>query len=248
MSADGGAARLAELSAQHRLTAIQHDQLARLLALLGRDARAPTSVRSPERAVDVHIADSLAALELEPVRAARSIADLGAGAGFPGIVLAAALPACEVALVDSQARRCAFMQAALARLDLANARVVCARAEQWQEGIGENDAVLARALAPQPVVLEYAAPLLRPGGILVDWRGRRRPGEEQQAAAAAQLLGLRREEIRKVPPFAGGDERHLHLYLKVTETPARFPRRAGVARKRPLGGAAKGVRAGRSPS
>ncbi len=110
-----------------------------------------------------------------------------------------------------------------------------ARAEEWGEGVARNDLVLARALAPQPVVLEYAAPLLRLGGTLVDWRGKRESPEEEEAAGrAAALLGLRRTEMRRVVPFEGARDHHLHVFGKVAETPARFPRRAGVARKRPL--------------
>jgi 16S rRNA (guanine527-N7)-methyltransferase len=78
--------------------------------------------------------------------------------------------------------------------------------------------------------------LLRLGGLLVDWRGRRASEEERKALLAAGQLGLERLEIRKVVPFAGARDRHLHLYLKVTQTPLEFPRRAGIARKRPLGG------------
>jgi 16S rRNA (guanine527-N7)-methyltransferase len=116
-----------------------------------------------------------------------------------------------------------------------NAAVVCGRVEEWERGRRLNDAVVARAVAAQAVVLEYAAPLLCVGGTLVDWRGRRSVAEEEQALRAAELLGLERVEVRRVRPYAAAAERHLHLYLKVTETPTRFPRRPGVARRRPLG-------------
>jgi 16S rRNA (guanine527-N7)-methyltransferase len=85
------------------------------------------------------------------------------------------------------------------------------------------------------VVLEYAAPLLKLGGTLVDWRGKRVPGEEDAADRAAAVLGLRRTALRKVVPFEGARDHHLHVFAKAVQTPARFPRRAGVARKRPLG-------------
>jgi 16S rRNA (guanine527-N7)-methyltransferase len=111
---------------------------------------------------------------------------------------------------------------------------VPARAEEWGDGSSHHDLVVARALAAQPVVLEYAAPLLKVGGALVDWRGKRMPEEEDLADRAAEALGLRRTEVRRVVPFAGARDHHLHVFVKVEETPARFPRRAGVARKRPL--------------
>ncbi len=209
--------------------------MAAILAELAADARAPSTVRDPCEALDVHLADSLAGLEFEAVRSAASLADLGAGAGFPGLALAVALPRCTVALVESQARKCAFIERMVGAAAVKNARVVCARAEEWAEGSGANDVVVARALAAQPVVLEYAAPLLRLGGALVDWRGQRDRGEEAVAAIAGAELGLRRIEIRRVEPYAGARNHHLHVYEKVEETPARYPRRAGVARKRPLG-------------
>src|ERR1700694_4417763 len=133
MGAEGARARLAELAQRHGLTPIQREQLATLLSLLESDPRAPTAVRESARAVDVHIADSLAALELDAVVRRRPVADLGSGAGVPGLVLAVALPAAELWLLESQARKCAFLEAAVGRLGLANTTVVCARAEQWPE-------------------------------------------------------------------------------------------------------------------
>lgn len=226
--------RLAELARAYRLPAGAVESLAALLRLLAEDDSAPTTVRRTERAVDVHVADSLSGLELAVVRRASRIADLGAGAGFPGLVLAAALPDARVALVESVGRKCAFMERAIAAAGVANAHVVCARAEEWRDGLGANDVVTARALAPLAVIAEYAAPLLALGGALVAWKGARDPGEEADAGAAAAELGLEEREVRRVEPFAGAEHRHLHVYSKVRETPPRFPRRAGIARKRPL--------------
>ena len=209
--------------------------LERLLELIASDDSAPTTVREPARAVDVHVADSLSGLELQPVREARMIADIGAGAGFPGLALAAALPDARVFLVESVQKKCAFMVRAIAAAGLTNAEVVCARAEEWRDGLGRNDVVTARALAPLAVIAEYAAPLLRVGGSLVAWKGARDANDEADAAAAARELGLEPREVRSVRPFPGAEQHHLHLYSKVTDTPSRFPRRTGIARKRPLG-------------
>jgi 16S rRNA (guanine527-N7)-methyltransferase len=234
MPPDAAARRLEQLRQRYRLSAGQRYQLATLLDLIAGDPAAPTTVRAAEDAVDVHVADSLVATTLEPLRGAGEVADLGAGAGLPGLVIAVALPAASVALVESNRRKCAFLERAITALALEKARVVCARAEEWRDGLERCDAVLARALAPQPVVLEYAAPLLQLGGVLVDWRGRRNANEEAAAAAAADLLGLSRPEILPVEPFAGAHHRHLQLFTKVAATPSRFPRRPGAARKRPL--------------
>jgi 16S rRNA (guanine527-N7)-methyltransferase len=235
MTAQLPRARLAELARCYALHPRQADQLARLLCVLAREASAPTSIRSPAQAVDTHVADSLVALELPLVAGARAIVDLGSGAGFPGLPLAIALPRSEVDLLESQLRKCQYLEGAIVELALVRAHVVHSRAEEWSAGRGRSDVALARALAPPAVVLEYAAPLLRRGGALVDWRGRRSAAEERQAQRAAAQLGMQIQEIRRVTPFPDARERHLHVYVKVTDTPARFPRRPGVARKRPLG-------------
>ncbi len=97
---------------------------------------------------------------------------------FPGFPLAIALPQCEVKLVESQGVSAPSSSAWRGIRVIGNAEVVCTRVEEWPEGIGVNDVVLPARWRPQPIVLEYAAPLLRLGGALVDWRGKRDPAEE----------------------------------------------------------------------
>ncbi len=226
---------LGELVERHGLHAAAAMQLAALLAALDADPHAPTTVRTPAEALRTHLGDSLVALELDVVRDATRVADLGAGAGFPGLALAIALPAAEVVPVESVARKCVFIRAAADAARLTNVDVVADRAESWSAGLGTRDLVTARALAPLAVLAEYAAPLLCEGGALVAWKGRRDEQEELDAAAAATQLGLAPEAIRAVRPYPGAEHRHLHVLRKVAPTPARFPRRPGMARKRPLG-------------
>jgi 16S rRNA (guanine527-N7)-methyltransferase len=95
--------------------------------------------------------------------------------------------------------------------------------------------VTARAVAGLPVLVEYAAPLLRLSGMLVAWKGARDPAEEELGRAAADEVGLALADVLRVEPFEGARNRHLHLYRKVAPTPGRFPRRPGMAAKRPLG-------------
>lgn len=240
MNPDAGpaGARLGEIAERHGLVARQVEQLERLLSVLAEDELAPSTVRVPARAVDAHVADSLCALELEPVRdlpPGALVADLGSGAGFPGLPLAIALPHVRMRLLESQERKCAYLRRAAATIGLEDTEIVCARAEEWAEGIGACSLTLARALAPQPVVLEYAAPLLATGGLLLDWRGERREREEREAASAAQELGLALEAIVRTDPFPEAREHHIHVFRKFATTPERFPRRPGIARKRPLG-------------
>jgi 16S rRNA (guanine527-N7)-methyltransferase len=221
----------AALAGRYDLPAPAPQQLEALLALLTEDPLAPTTIDAA-RAVDDHLADSLVALELEEVRAAATIADLGSGAGLPGLPLAIALPHATVSLVESSIRKCEFLERAVRKCDLANAEVVHARIEEWAASV---DLVTARALAPLEVVIEYAAPPLRIGGTLVVWRGQRDPEAEAAAAKAAEIVGMRVREIRAVHPYPAARNRYLHLMSKVMETPSRFPRRPGIARKRPLG-------------
>jgi 16S rRNA (guanine527-N7)-methyltransferase len=225
--------RLDELVERYGLDAGMEIALGVLLEQLAAP-EAPTSVHDPAEAVDVHLADSLIALELAEVEWAGRLADLGAGGGLPGLVLAATLPDTRVALVESQRRKCAFLEAAVEAMGLTNAEVVCARAEEWEAGLGACDVVTARALAALPVLIEYAAPLLREGGVLVAWKGQVDAPEEADGAAAAQFLGLAPEAVRSVVPYAGSERRTLHVLRKIAPTPAGYPRRPGMAVKRPL--------------
>jgi 16S rRNA (guanine527-N7)-methyltransferase len=211
-----------------------------LLAALA-DASAPTSVHDPAEARDVHVADSLAGLEIEALRDADRIADLGSGAGLPGLVLAIARPEAAVVLVESVGKKCAWLERTVEALGLDNVRVVCARAEELEED--PFDVVTARALAALPVLCEYAAPLLREGGVLVAWKGAVDAREEADGLYAATVLGLEREEVRAVEPYPASERRTLHVFRKVRPTPEMYPRRAGMAAKRPL--TAPGIRSGR---
>ena len=228
------AARLARLAALYELPARAERQLAVLRDLVAAEPAAITSVRDPAEGVDAHVADSLVALDVPAVRTARRLADLGSGGGFPGLALAIAVPGARVALVESVGRKCAFLASAAHELGLGNVEVVNARAEEWPDGLGAQDVVVARALAPLPVLLEYAAPLLEAGGLLVAWKGRREAAEEADGAAAAGKLGMSVPEPIAVEPFPRTRDRHLYLSSKVRPTPSRYPRRPGMARKRPI--------------
>jgi 16S rRNA (guanine527-N7)-methyltransferase len=190
----------------------------------------------------LHVADGLSGLEVGALRAARRIADVGAGAGFPGLVLAIALPETSVDLIESARRKAAVIDRLRQAAEIQGARAVVARAEEWAKappalggGREAYDAVTARAVAPLAVLVEYAAPLLRPGGVLVAWKGVRDRAEEEAGAKAADQVGLAPLEVLRVEPFEGARNRHLHVYRKVAPTPDRFPRRPGMAAKRPLG-------------
>ena len=187
------------------------------------------------------MADGLSGLEVPELSSARRIADIGAGAGFPGLVLAIALPRAQVDLVESVGRKTAVIDRLIQAVGLGNARSITARVEDYARqpaavggGREAYDAVTARAVGPLALLVEYAAPLLRDGGVLVAWKGARDPAEEASGAAAAEMVGMAVKEVLPVQPYPVSEHRHLHVFRKTAPTPPEFPRRAGMARKRPL--------------
>jgi 16S rRNA (guanine527-N7)-methyltransferase len=174
-----------------------------------------TALRDPVEAWRVLVDDSLRALPLL-AGLGDPIVDVGSGGGAPGIPLAFELPSREVVLLESQRRKCTF----LTRWAPANTRVVCGRVEE--QGTDWAGAVVAKALAPPPVAAEWCLPLARLGGGVVLFIGET-ANLEAVARVAAQVGGGELE-----------DHDGLLLIPKVTPTPAGFPRRPGMARKRPL--------------
>ncbi len=144
--------------------------------------------------------------------------------------------------MESAGRKTAVVDRLIQAGEVSNARSITTRAEELASvpaalggGRGAYDAVAARALGPLALLVEYAAPLLRQGGVLVAWKGARDAAEESAGAAAAAELGLAVEEVLSVKPFPSSENRHLHVMRKISPTPPGFPRRPGMARKRPLG-------------
>ncbi len=233
----GVAERLQALGERYGLSERALDQLERLMAALAAEPDPPTTIRDPLAVVDQHIADSLSGLELEQLRSANRITDLGSGAGFPGLPLAIALPAARVDLVESAARKCEVIARLIDAAGIENARALPVRAEELAAGEGREAyaAVTARALAPLAVLVEYAAPLLRPGGSLVAWKAGPDASEVEAGRAAAGIVGLVPAAVCPVSPYEGSLNLNLYLYLKDRSTPNQFPRRPGMATKRPLG-------------
>lgn len=191
-----------------------------------------SSVRDIDDAIWVHGVDSLGGLLVPQVAAADAIVDMGSGAGFPGIALAAMLPGVPVTLVEAERRKADWLRRASAAFP--NVRVVADRTETL--AIAERDAhpvVTARALGSLPVVMELAAPLLARGGWLVAWRGRRDADDAAAAQVAAGALGLVGAPDMDVTVIPGAS-RYFSVWQKARDTPRRFPRRPGMAAKRPL--------------
>jgi 16S rRNA (guanine527-N7)-methyltransferase len=224
----GGTRADLEPGAEERLRAV--------LDLLAKE-RASVSSVVDERAWEVHVLDSLTGLEVPELRAAKRIADIGAGAGFPGLVLAVALPGAQVDLVESVGRKCDFMRRAAEAAAIGNAAVLNARSEDLAGGPGREayEVVTARAVGRLSTLAELASPLLKPNGVLVAWKGRRDPDEESQLERASESLAMAAEAVLDVGQRAGSRHRHLHVVRKVGPTPPNLPRKSGIAKKRPKG-------------
>jgi 16S rRNA (guanine527-N7)-methyltransferase len=218
------------------LNQAQRRSLETVLALLAEE-RASVSSVTDERAWKVHVEDSLTGLEVPELREARRIADLGAGAGFPGLVLAVTLPEAGVDLIDSISRKTAFIAHAAQEAGITNATALTTRAEDLAKGEAREsyDVVTARAVGRLSTLAELASPLLKENGVLIAWKGRRDAEEEAQMARAAADLAMTPESIQDVGHRAGSEHRHLHVIRKSGPTPANLPRKAGMAKKRPRG-------------
>jgi 16S rRNA (guanine527-N7)-methyltransferase len=174
-----------------------------------------TALKDVEAAREVLLADSLRGVPLVEGLDG-PIVDVGSGGGAPGIPLAAALPAREVVLLEAERRKCAFLE----RWAPPNARVVWGRAEE--QPTDWAGVAVAKALAHPPTAAEWCLPLVRPGGAVVLWVGP--SAEAERVARVAERLAAEPDE--SPPGFI--------VLRKLEATPPGFPRRAGMAKKRPL--------------
>lgn len=230
-----------ELAERYALSRGQCSRLDELAAYCVSLEISGTAVRSYADAYKLHIADSLAALELAPVAEAKRILDIGSGAGLPGLALAIALPGTRFTLIDSVRKKMEAAAAFAREAGIPNVECVWSRVEEYS-AIGSDarasfDVVCARAVAPLNVLLEYAAPLLRVGGRMVAWKGSLDDAELAGAADATALLGM--EIAPPVPsvPFAGSRNHCFVVATQVRPPGDRFPRRPGTAARKPLAAA-----------
>lgn len=208
-----------------------------------------TAIVEPRAIAILHVADSLAALPAiargieatagsgDVPSASARIVDLGSGAGFPGLPLAAALPATHVTLLDSVAKKTRFLAAAIEAAGLSGrARARSSRAEELAREPEERGAaavVTARAVGPLEDLVELAMPLLAPGGALVAWKRGAIDDELAAASRAAHVLGASDPDVA---PVEGIEELRGHLLVTVRKTrptPPGYPRDPVVRRRRP---------------
>ncbi len=193
-----------------------------------------------EQIILEHLLDSLSCLMSGQVRLEDSVVDVGTGGGLPGIPLRIAFPKIHVSLLEATEKKVRFLELVGLELGLENLEVLHARAEDaGREPVYREsfDLATARALAPLPVVLEYCTPLVRPGGTILAMKGLLSEEELSQGVNASRELGLELREVLKVEYIAQipQKERRLVVFDKNYATPGRFPRRMGLAKKRPLG-------------
>jgi 16S rRNA (guanine527-N7)-methyltransferase len=232
------------LAARHGLDAAASCALvAYVEAVAGWRTANVTGLTDPDEVARTLVGDALALLELDEIRTAGTATrapwlDLGSGAGVPGIPLAVALPAVHMTLLESVGKKCTFLVHGrdVAGLD-GRADVVCARSEQYSAGPpgrAAHERVLARAVGPLATVVELAAPLLAPGGLLVVCTSAQRAtDEEPEAGRAADACGMAPPRI--VPLATSPLERSAAvLFESLGPPPGWLPRRAGLARRRPL--------------
>ena len=176
-----------------------------------------TGLTDPVVARRVLLDDALRALPLLE-RFAGAVIDVGSGGGSPGVPLAAMLPNRSFTLLEAERRKCRFLESVTA--ELRNVTVVWGRAEE--QTVELFGVALAKALAKPPVAVELCLPLVEAGGVAILWLGD--SADRGVVGAAAERLGGRLED----------DTDGLVVLRKVGPTPAGFPRRSGMAKKRPL--------------
>lgn len=228
------------------LSADVFSQFATYEALVGEwnERAGLTTVRDAEGIQRRHFAESLALLValrgcgvLSPGETA-SMVDVGTGAGFPGLPMRIVEPSLRLTLVESNGKRCAFLEAVVEALGVEGVRVIQARAEDAGRDTrlrGRFDLAVARALAALPVLVEYTVPLLRQGGVLASPKGSRALDELQAAGGAIAALGAEALEPVPMPLPADVPPQLVLLVRRVGKLDQRYPRRAGIPSRQPLG-------------
>lgn len=204
------------------------------------DAANVIGTRSYDRIMEDHILDSLSCLLVPSFGKAQHMVDVGTGAGFPGIPLKIARPDLRTVLVESISKKAKFINESAALLNLEGVEVLNRRAEEVGMDAAERaryDIAATRAVSSLAVVAEYCVPLVRIGGQVVAMKGRITDIELEEGQRAANHLGANIVEVIQVPLLAKvrAEERKLVVLEKVRETPKQYPRKPGLARKRPLG-------------
>ena len=217
------------------------DRLERYARLLASYKKANViGTRDLDRILLDHVLDSLSCFLHEPLWEAGRLADVGSGGGLPGIPISIVRPDLRTTLIESTRKKADFLRHAAEQLALANLEVVNARVEdigRTQEQRSVYGIVTTRAVARLSVVAEYCVPLLEVGSQAIAMKAGLEGEEYEEGRRATGALGATIAGVEPVAvlPEVGEKERNLVILKKGRETPARYPRKAGMAAKRPLG-------------
>ncbi|MFH1386710.1 MAG: 16S rRNA (guanine(527)-N(7))-methyltransferase RsmG [bacterium] len=193
-----------------------------------------TAITKPEEIKEKHFSDSLLLLQALPTLQTNkstdySLIDIGTGAGFPGIPLKLACPGLKLTLLDSNKKKVEFLDHMIRLLGLTETQAIWGRAEDFAKENRESfDLAASRAVADLAVLSELSLPLVKVGGVFVAYKEVAIEPELVKASEAIKLLGGKLREVKKFPA------RSLVIIDKVSPTPVKFPRRVGMAKKRPL--------------
>jgi len=208
------------------------------LDLLVADSRRAslTAITDPTEIAIKHFLDSLTCLQIRDIAPGERVADIGSGAGFPGLVLAIIRPA-TYTLIEATKKRAAFLQRAAEALGIPDTTVIPSRAEEVGQNPDHREAyhlVLSRAVAPLAVLLEYGLPLTRLGGHFIAYKG---PAVDEELDGCGNALRTLGGRIARILRFALPREMGRRTLIQVEKTapsPPRYPRRPGIPAKRPL--------------
>lgn len=195
-----------------------------------------TAITEPEEVAVKHMIDSLLAYDAD--MSGKTLADVGTGAGFPGVPLKIYCPSLKVTLIDSLGKRLRFLQQVIDELGLKGIRCEHLRAEDAgrnKKHREQYDLVTARAVARLSVLAEYCLPLAKKGGSFIALKGSKFAEEIAEGEAAVKILGgkIISSEPVKLPGLDDG--RAIIRIAKIKTTPAPYPRKAGTPEKQPLG-------------
>ena len=195
-----------------------------------------TAIEEPEQVVIRHFVDSLALQQVPAFQQAKTILDVGSGAGFPGIPLAICNPNKKFVLLDSLQKRVRFLENTAQKLGLTNVGVVNERAESFGQLAHYRelfDLVTARAVANLAILGEYCLPSTRVGGCFIAMKSDSGMAELESAATALTILGGGQGDVIAYQ-LPDGRQRQLIIIPKIMATPTKYPRRPGMPKKRPL--------------
>ncbi|TYO96424.1 16S rRNA (guanine(527)-N(7))-methyltransferase RsmG [Desulfallas thermosapovorans] len=198
-----------------------------------------TSITDPAEAAEKHFIDSILLYQDisrdKSISTTISMVDIGSGAGFPGLPLKIYQPDIIITLIDAVGKKVNFMQQVIKELDIDNARAIHIRAEELSvTGREKYDVAVSRAVAELRVLVEYALPLVKVGGLFIAAKGPNVQDELSSAERAIKILGGKIIGTRHIALPLSHEGRSIITIEKVNNTPDKYPRRAGIPKKRPL--------------